>query len=223
MTLIQGDLPRSILRTFITQLTVGLLFSNPDFDLAFVDGANVFPYYELSFEVKRRGVDPFIMLDRIQLARAFNYHQITTILSVQLPPLVAKNPRLQIVLIPQISSHYLSPEALQYLEYDKRPMSTSLIEFTQALGALKKLVLKTGIIAIMTAASAPHSKRKPLGGTYLAHTATNIFRITLKAGKTSNDYRLKFSLQKHPTQPVIRSVLKKRTRGTQLIPLTHFC
>ncbi len=222
LTLIQGDLPRSILRSLIIKLTVNLLIANPGVDLAFVDGENLFPYYELSLEVRKRGFDPLAILDRIQLSRAFNYHQMTEILTKQLPQLIAENPRIRIVLVPQVSSQFLSKEAMQYLQYDKLPATESLYELTQAIGRLKSLILQHDLIGIMTAASAPNSKQKPLGGTFLAHTAATIIRVTVGSSGTAKDYKLRFTVQKGG--PVLQVALSRRSRtqSRNQIPLTKF-
>jgi RecA/RadA recombinase len=222
LTLIQGDLPRSILRSMIVKLTTNLLITNPRVEIAFVDGENLFPYYELSLEVRKRGFDPLTILDRIQLSRAFNYHQITEILTKQLPQLIAENSRIRIVLVPQISSQFLSKEALQYLQYDKLPATESLFELTQAVGKLKSLILQYDLLGIMTAASAPNSKHKPLGGTFLAHAATTIIRVAIGSKSTSKDYNLCFTVQKGG--PVIQVALSERstTLSKQQTSLTRF-
>lgn len=222
LTLIQGNLPRSILRSLIIKLTVNLLLANPEVDIAFVDGENLFPYYELSLEVRKRGFDPLAILNRIQLSRAFNYHQMSQILTKQLPKLITQNPRIRIVLVPQVSSLYLSKEALQYLQYDKLPATESLYELTHAIGTLKSLILKHDLLGIMTAASAPNSKQKPLGGTFLAHTATTIIRVTVGSRSTAKDYKLRFTIQKGG--PILQVTLsqRSRTQSKNQIPLTKF-
>ncbi len=223
LTLIQGDLPSSILRTLVTKLTVGLLLANEGIEIAFVDGANLFPYYEISQEVKKRGFDPLVILDRIQLARAFNYHQVTEILTNRLPQLLIENPRIRIVLVPQISSMHLSKEALQYLGYDKLTVTSSLQELTQAVGKLKSLTLQHNLLGVMTAASAP-SSQKPLGGTFLAHSANQIIRVVAASSGTKSEYKLIFTLQQDPAKPVLQVKLSSRTkdRGKQRMSLMKF-
>ncbi|MFX0062289.1 MAG: hypothetical protein ACFFC7_08900 [Candidatus Hermodarchaeota archaeon] len=225
LTLIQGELPHSILRSLITKLTVGLLLTNPKFNIAFIDGANLFPYYEIAKEGRRRGKDPSVFFKKIQLSRAFNFHQMTEILINNLPRLIRNNPSIRIVLVPQISSHYFSKEALQYLQYDNLSIEeSSLLELTQAVGILKSLVLHYDLLGIMTTSSAPHSRHKPLGGTYLAHSACPIIRVTLTPNSTREEYDLTFTLQKDPARPVMQvsipSELKKPKK--QHIPLTRF-
>lgn len=224
LTLFQGDLPRHVLREFLTNLSVSLLLANPKTEIAFVDGANIFPYHEISIEAKRRGVDPFLILDRIQLSRAFNYHQVTEILTKQLPKLVRKRPRVRFVLIPQISSLHLSEEAAQYLSYDRKPVTTSLLELTSAMGTLKQLGMRYDLVGIMTAANAPHSTQKALGGTYLAHTATTIVHIETIPGWTRKDYGLVFTLLQDPAKPVTEIMIPANSKGEegQPIPLTKF-
>lgn len=200
LNLFQGDLPRHLLRQFITKMTVSLLLTNVNTEIAFVDGANIFPYYEISSEARRCNTDPLKILDRIQLARAFNFHQITEILTRQLPKLVVKNPRIRFVIIPQISSLHLSKEASEYLAYDKRPTTNSLLELTTALGTLKQLGLQHDLVGIMTTARAPHSKHKALGGTFLAHAATTIVRMEPSLSGTQ-DHDLVFILQQDPMKP----------------------
>lgn len=221
LTLIQGDLPTSILRTFITQLTVSLLVHNPSVDLAFVDGANLFPYFEISLEARKRGVDPLGILDRIQLSRAFNYHQMTEILTTKLPQLIDMNPRIGTVLVPQISSLYLSKEALQYLEYDKLTATSSILELTQAVGKLKSLSLQYDLVGIMTAESTPRSL-KALGGTFLSHSATDVIRVTVTPDSSRKDHTLHFIVQKGG--PVVQEKLsyKAKRKKKQQISLTQF-
>ena len=223
LTLIQGDLPSAILRSLVTKLTVGLLLAN-DVDIAFVDVVNLFPYYEISLEVRKRGYDPLVMLNRIQLARAFNYHQITEIFTNRLPQLIAEYPSIRIVLVPQISSLHLSKEALQYLGYDRLTATTSLLDLTQAMGKLKSLTLQHNLLVIMTAASAPHSNQKPLGGTFLAHSSNQIIRVTTTSNEGEKGYKLIFTLQQDPARPVTQVKLSSRTknRDKRRIPLTKF-
>ncbi|MHA2224150.1 MAG: hypothetical protein ACXAC8_03025 [Candidatus Hodarchaeales archaeon] len=220
LSLIQGELPRAISRFLLTQLTVSLLSNNPGTDLAFVDGANVFPYYNVSLEAKKRGLDPLAILDRIQLARAFNYHQVTEILTKKLPKLINANPKIRIILVPQISSLYLSKEALQYLGYDKLTATSSILELTQALGKLKSLTIQYDLIGLMTAENAPRS-RKPLGGTYFAHAATDIIRVeATSASSNPSDYTLLFTVQKGGAP--VQAALTPQPTGNQPTPLTEF-
>ncbi|MFX0014016.1 MAG: hypothetical protein ACFFB2_13785 [Promethearchaeota archaeon] len=221
LTLIQGELSLKVARTFIAQLTVSLLSNNPETDLAFVDGANVFPYYNVSFEARKQGFDPLSILDRIQLARAFNYHQVTEILTKKLPKLIDTNPSIRIVLVPQISSLYLSDEALQYLEYDKLTVVSSILELTQAVGKLKSLTIQNDLIGLMTAENAPRSQ-KPLGGTFFAHAATDIIRVEASPASrnSSSDYALLFTVQKGG--PPVQAALTHQQIGKQQIPLTEF-
>ena len=223
LTLIQGDLPSPVLRSLVTKLAVGLLLAN-DVNIAFIDGANIFPYYEISLEVRKRGHDPFAMLNRIQLARAFNYHQMTEIITNRLPQLIAENSCIRIVLVPQISSLHLSKEALKYLGYDKLTATTSLLELTQAVGKLKSLALQHNLLVIMTAASAPHSNQKPLGGTFLAHSSNQVIRVTTASSGTKKIHKLIFTLQQDPTRPVIQMKLfsREKNRYKRRVPLTKF-
>ena len=102
LILLQGDVNRQLLRHLVTKLTIGLLLANEQSDLAFIDGANIFPYYELASETRKRGYDPLLILDRIQLARAFNFHQMTEIATKRLSNLLKVKKQLNIVLVPQI-------------------------------------------------------------------------------------------------------------------------
>ncbi|MFX1254112.1 MAG: hypothetical protein ACFFCZ_21040 [Promethearchaeota archaeon] len=225
LTLIQGQLPHSVLRSLITKLTVGLLLANSKFNIAFIDGANLFPYYEISIEVRKRNCDPLAILGRIQLSRAFNFHQMTEILINNLPRLVRNNPSIRIVLVPQISSHYFSKEALQYLQYDNLSIEkASLLELTQAVGILKSLVLQYDLLGIMTAASAPYSRHKPLGGTYLAHSTCPIIRAEVTPNSTQKEHSLTFTLQKDSSKPVMQVSLPNELekQKKQYIPLTRF-
>ena len=217
--LLQGSINRKLLRLLITNLSIGLLTANEPAEIAFVDGANIFPYYEISTEARKRGYDPLVILDRIQLARAFNYHQITEIITNRLPALLRTKPDLRIILIPQISSQYLSKEALEYLEYARlSPGEESIPELTYAVGMLKSLALEHDLIVIMTADSADNSQTKGLGGTYLSHSASTVIRITSSAGSVK-EYDMHFSLQKDPARPVIQlkhSHRQKRPTSNQM-------
>jgi len=220
--LLQGNLSRKLLRLLVTNLSIGLLTANEPAEVAFVDGANIFPYYEISTEARRRGYDPLTILDRIQLARAFNYHQVTEIITNRLPALLRAKPDLKIVLIPQISSQYLSDEALKYLEYAHLSLGEgSISELTHAVGLLKSLALEHNLIVIMTADSADKSKQKALGGTYLSHSASTIIRMSSSAHKSVKEYNIHFSLMKDPARPVIQLThshrLKKPGNNQMLI------
>lgn len=203
--LIQGDVPRKLLRQFVTKIVIGLLTVNDPSELAFIDGANLFPYYEIASEARRTGYDPLVILDRIQLSRAFNFHQMTEIITTRLPKLLEVKKQLKIVFIPQISSLYLSTEALEYLEYaNLSPAEGALSELTQAIGTLKSLALQHNLMVIMTAASATGSKTKGLGGTYLTHSASSVIRMASSAESSAKEYDIHFSLQKDPARPVIQ-------------------
>jgi hypothetical protein len=203
--LLQGSINRKLLRLLVTNLSIGLLTANEPAEVAFVDGANIFPYYEISTESRKRGHDPLVILDRIQLARAFNYHQVTEIITNRLPALLKVKADLRIVLVPQISSQYLSKEALQYLEYARiSPGEGSISELTHAVGLLKSLALEHDLVVIMTADSADKSHTKGLGGTYLSHSASTVIRMTSSVQSSAKEYDLHFSLQKDPARPVIQ-------------------
>ena len=134
-----------------------------------------------------------------------NYHQVTEIITNRLPALLRAKPDLKIVLIPQISSQYLSKEALQYLEYARlSPGEGSISELTHAVGLLKSLALEQNLIVIMTADSADKSQTKGLGGTYLSHSASTVIRMTSSAQSSAKEYDIHFSLQKDPARPVIQ-------------------
>ena len=223
--LLQGTVNRKLLRLLITNLSIGLLTANEPAEVAFVDGANIFPYYEISSEARKRGYDPLVILDRIQLARAFNYHQITEIITNRLPALLKAKPDLKIILIPQISSQYFSKEALQYLEYARlSPGEGSISELTYAVGTIKSLALEHNLIVIMTADSADNSQTKGLGGTYLSHSASTIIRITSSASSIK-EYDIHFSLQKDPARPVAslkHSHRQKRPVNNQMLINRYF-
>jgi RecA/RadA recombinase len=205
LILLQGDIPRKLLRQLVTKISIGLLTVNDPSELAFIDGENLFPYYDIASEARRNGYDPLTILDRIQLSRAFNFHQLTEIITKRLPNLLEVKNQLKIVLVPQISSLYLSTEALEYLEYaNLSPAEGALSELTQAVGTLKSLALQHNLVVIMTAASATGSKTKGLGGTYLTHSASSVIRMTSLAGSSAKEYDIQFSLQKDPARPVVQ-------------------
>jgi len=224
--LLQGNLSRKLLRLLITNLSIGLLSANEPAEVAFVDGANIFPYYEISTEARKRGYDPLVILDRIQLARAFNYHQVTEIITNRLPALLRAKPDLRIVLIPQISSQYLSDEALKYLEYAHLTLGEgSISELTHAVGLLKSLALEHNLIVIMTAASANNSQTKGLGGTYLSHSASTVIRMSSSTQNSVKEYDIHFTLQKDPARPVIQlthSHRQKKPVNNQMLLNRYF-
>ena len=223
--LLQGEIQRKLLRLLVTRLSIGLITSNNPCELAFIDGANLFPYYDLSTEARKRGYNPLTILDRIQLARAFNFHQVTEIITKRLPALLTTNPDLRLVLVPQLSSQYLSEEALQYLEYAKLSTAEGTFsELTQAVGTLKTLALRYGLIVLITTASANHSRIKGLGGTYLAHSASSVIRMSSTNRSSAKDYDIHFSLQKDPAHASIQlthSHRQTKPREEQL-PLSRF-
>ena len=218
--LFQGNLSTSGFRALVTRLTVSLLLTNSHSQMAFIDGANLFPFFEISESARHHQTDPLLLLDRIQLARAFNFHQVTEIITSYLPNLIRQK-QINIIMIPQISAHYLSKEALQYQEYDKRPATSSLTELTASLGVLKSLALQYDLVIIMTATSAPQSRYKALGGTYLAHSATNIIRVDHSA-PNRQDVQFSFELLKDPERPVSHIELIEPLEEKQLMSLTHF-
>ncbi|MHA1227796.1 MAG: hypothetical protein ACTSPV_13700 [Candidatus Hodarchaeales archaeon] len=214
ITLFHGNFSNKTIRSLITQMVVSIIVSNTlTLRMAFIDGANIFPFFEIGGKARKRKIDPLLVLDRIQLARAFNYHQVTEIITRQLPELIRKK-QINMVMIPQISSQFLSDEAKQYLQYDRRPVTSSLTELTQALGVLKSLALRYNLVVIMTASTAPNSKSKALGGTYLAHICSSIVHV--QSPKRNN---FTFTLLKDPERAVSETQLLERASH---IPLSKF-
>ncbi|WP_455141734.1 hypothetical protein [Candidatus Hodarchaeum mangrovi] len=220
VVLFQGDLSTSGFRTLVTRLTLSLLLTNSHSQMAFIDGANLFPFFEIGEGARRHQTDPLLVLDRIQLARAFNFHQVTEIITNHLPDLIRRK-QINIIMIPQISAHYLSKEALQYQEYDKRPATSSLTELNASLGVLKSLALQYDLVIIMTATNAPQSRYKALGGTYLAHSVTNIIRVDHSA-PNRKEVQFSFELLKDPERPVSQVEVVDPLEERQLMSLTHF-
>ncbi|MHA2175958.1 MAG: hypothetical protein ACXACP_03690 [Candidatus Hodarchaeales archaeon] len=225
LILLQGEIDRKLLHLLVTHLSIGLLTANDPFELAFIDGANLFPYYDISTEARKRGYNPLTVLERIQLARAFNFHQVTEIITKRLPALLTAKPDLRLVFVPQLSSQYLSDEALEYLEYAR--LSTAegtLSELTQTVGTLKTLALQYDLIVIITSSSATHSQTKGHGGTFLAHSASSVIRMFHTSESNAKNYDIRFTLQKDPARATIQlthSHRQTKPREDQL-PLNRF-
>ncbi|MHA1972594.1 MAG: hypothetical protein ACTSW1_06365 [Candidatus Hodarchaeales archaeon] len=214
ITLFHGELSNREVRRLITRLVVSIIVKNKmNLRMAFVDGANVFPFFEIGEKARKKRLDPLFVLDRIHLARAFNYHQVTEIITKQLPKLVEEK-QINVVMIPQVSSQFLSDEAKQYLQYDRRHVTSSLTELTQALGVLKSLALRYNLVSIMTASTAPNSKVKALGGTYLAHICSSIVQV-----KSQGLNNFTFNLIKDPERAVSAVHFFEKTNH---IPLSEF-
>ncbi|MFW9854721.1 MAG: hypothetical protein ACFFFG_06655 [Candidatus Thorarchaeota archaeon] len=223
LVLFYGEWSRGSLRKFITQMTVSLLSSNPTVDIAFVDGANIFPYHDVSLEVRKQGYDPLKSLDRIQLARAFNYHQITEIVTKNLPQLIHERPTIRLIFVPQISSQYLSEEAAQYLAYAKQPAIASLAELKTTVGKLKSLALQYDLAVITTAEPAPHSRNKALGGTFIAHAATTVVRVSPDPARGRQVTNYRFFLQQDPAHPeTVGQIKAQPLRMDHPLTLTRF-
>lgn len=223
LTLVHGNLPRNLLRVLITQMTVSLLLSKTE-EMVFIDGSNIFPYYDIAMEARKTNLDPIGVLDRIKLSRAFNYHQMTEIITQSLPKLISERNNISNVLVSQISDLFLSKEALQYMKWNKQAQTYSLYELNQSLGVLKSLAIKENLTVIMTSSTAPLSNEKALGGTFLAHSVGVIIKLDYIEGK-KKAHNLVLTLQKHPYMPykqiIVPLVVRKR-RSNRVVPLTSF-
>lgn len=161
--------------------------------IVFIDCANIFPAYEIVQAAMDRGIlDPEEPLQKVMMARCFNYFQVTQLITELLEEELKKGTR--IVVISGISELHFSSEAAQFLSYDKQDPSYAIFELTKALGKLKSLTLKYDLNVLMTTSTAPKSIVKALGGTYLHHISTNIFRLE------NCSTMLSFDIIKHENQ-----------------------
>ncbi|MFV2015196.1 MAG: hypothetical protein ACC656_07210, partial [Candidatus Heimdallarchaeota archaeon] len=197
-------------KSFLTQeLFIKLILKYYTQGIVFIDCTNVFPAYELieaTIDMNSL-LDPQLPIRSVQLSRSFNYHQATEVITEHLEPLVRDgfpinlddknedytvNIKPKFVILAGLSDLYLNQESSQYLGYDGRPEWFSIFELQHALGFLKSLAIKYSLIPIITTSTAPLSNTKPLGGSFLTHSSSQLIKIS------SEGNGLYGELVKHP-------------------------
>lgn len=229
--------------TYIRQLMIQLILHYYNEGVVFIDCTNVFPVTEVleATEEQMPDIDPQLPLRAVQVARAFNYHQATEVLTEALPRLCEEGFRFttephywldpffdpptrhiatpRLVIVAGLPDLYLSQEATQYLGYDGRSEWYSILELQKAVGALKALAMRHNFVPIITASTAPKSYVKALGGSYLTHSAGVVASVR-REGRALYGHLLK-----HPFSPPRKRLLqllreKRRKRAT--LPLSYY-
>ena len=125
----------------------------------------------------------------------------------------------KLVIVAGLPDLYLNQESAQYLQYDGREEWFSIFELNEALGYLRSLTLKYNCITLISSATAPQSKTKPLGGRYLAHTTAVIIKIL------TDELAIYGELIQHPftnNRRVLLEILKKKGKKRGTLPLSLF-
>ena len=115
---------------------------------------------------------------------------------------------------------YLNYESSQYLGYDGRPEWFSIFELQQTLGFLKSLALKYNLIPIITASTAPLSKLKPLGGSYLTHSSSSLIKLSSEGNGLYGEI-IKHPFQK-PKKILLQLLRKKGSRYANKRLISYF-
>ncbi|OLS26419.1 MAG: hypothetical protein HeimC3_09690 [Candidatus Heimdallarchaeota archaeon LC_3] len=191
----------------------------------FIDCDNLFPVYQIIETAVARGVsDPHDPLQKVQLSRCFNYHQMTELVNQHLEPAITElmewkeNDFVPLIIVSGISSLHFSQEAAEYLKYDKKPPWWCVFELQQSLQILKNLSMKYQLPILLTTASFSPQSLKALGGTFLMHTA----QIVVKLEETGEG--VYGSLIKHPNYSSQRVLLQKpvTSGGESYLPLQNY-
>jgi hypothetical protein len=157
-----------------------------------IDTVNQLPILQLVQATDRRRHHSQI-LRKLHIARAFNYHQITEAITVHLRTEIQQTGSSIIILL-GLAEQYLSDEAAQNLQYDRREPLFALNELAEALGVLKSLVLEHQLYCVVLTSLATRSHTKTLGGRFLGHCAGVIVQQREEQGETV------WKLVEHPSR-----------------------
>lgn len=162
-------------------------FKDENFEkkVAFVDGNNRFNPYYISKLAVRLNLSPTRVLEHFVIARAFTFEQMVELLEHK----IKKLENLKIILISGITS--LWPD------YEKPTFE----ELLKAIHGIKKTILRSNPLIIMTAPLNEYSKIKPKGGKYLQHFGSVLILIT------DEERYIEYKLVQHPSMP--ENILKK--------------
>lgn len=211
ITLIHSPQGPRIFRNFLQTI----LFRHYALNPLVIDATNSLPVHALVNHARKKRIPHKTILERIRICRTFAFHQVNS--AIQGLDHALKEKPTSLVIILGLPSQYLSHEASQYLSYDDRSPTFSILELMKALGFLKSLVLSQNLFALVTTARSPLSFTKPLGGSFVRHSAGVIIHLE-RIGE-----ELVWTLQEHPFKGSRELRCQLLPPGTRVIrPLETF-
>ena len=161
--------------------TMVLSFRDKDFSkrAALVDMNNRINPYEISILAAAEGLSPRTVLENIIISRAFTFEQMVETLENRISDLE----KIKILGVSGITT--LWPD------YEQSTFEGIL----KAISGIKKTILKTNPLILLTAPLNKHSEFRPQGGKYLAHFGSVLILIT------KSKRFIEYSLIQHPSMP----------------------
>lgn len=151
---------------------------------------NHFDPYLVSRVATEVGLSPPAVLDRIEIARGFNWDQCVEIAGRQLPRSVASGPSRQVIVVSGLTSMF---DPAQPAHHDGlRDMIDGLKRCFHA---------RPGLHVIATTPVAAGSTFKPAGGTHLAHFAGALVVVSQPRETPSGSKVTSWWLLQHPLLP----------------------
>ncbi len=171
-------------RKIIVDIMIGtmvLSFKDRDFSkrAAFVDMNNRFNPYKISVLAAAEGLPPRTVLENIIISRAFTYEQMVELLENK------------IALLENIKILGISGITTLWPDYGQ----TTFEGLLKAISGIKKTIVKSNPLLLLTAPLNKHSEFRPQGGKYLAHFGSVLILITKKKRF------IEYSLIQHPSMP----------------------
>ena len=189
--LLYGD--RKII-TDILQKTAVYSFLDKEFSkkVAYVDGNNKFNPYSISKLAASKMLSPRMVLEHILISRAFTWEQMVELLQNR----ICQLENVKIIMIAGITT--LWPN------YEQQTFEGML----QAISGIKKLILKSSPVIILTGSVNKYSEFKPKGGKYLAHFGSVLVLINNK------ERYIEYRLIQHPSKPEM-CLIKRKPQKTK--------
>jgi DNA repair protein RadA len=169
----------------------------PDSDVIFVDGGNIFDPYSISEHSIEHELNPENVLKRIHLSRAFNYHQLTTLITDKLP-LVMEEFAAKLIIISNIIELYCDPDIRGADQQD------TLRIFERTTRSLVSLAEEKHALIIAT----NPSLRSPRMDANLTRTAHVSARIEDRAAS------MRLMIMRHPWIPQLTTTVPSESNPT---------
>ncbi len=166
-----------VIRAFLPPESGGIV---PSPKIVFVDGDFSFDPYFITRQAILHRLNPSLILDRIQVARAFDWQNMVELVSERLKKLDAR-----LYIITGLTVHF------------NPAVQNSYRELLKIVGAFKSVLLARNAIGVVTTRQDPHSFFKPMGGKILSHFATVMVQVIVRSKFT--EYRLLKGGKPHKT------------------------
>ena len=164
--------------------------------------------HDMASEARALGMDPAVALERVVIARGFNWDQSVEIVAKKVPEQAAPG---SVVLLSGLTS--------QMEPADPR----SFEELQEMIGGIKRCLERPPIWVVATSPVAQGSVFKPVGGNNLLHFAGCIVAVTRRQQQSATTTIVEYRLVKHPQAPervtkefFVKEPARKRKRKGEL-------